>query len=241
VTQRASLVRTLVGELDWRGALREPRTWGIVARHMVPVAGVVSLGWSSIQAISVIALDTIAGLWAVVAVASILVAREQFWGKEKDLYNAVIAGILVFGIVAGLLTFAVAVVVFVLGGSILERADFDPRELLDKGWVFYAFGGLLVLHTPHALTMLATTTGTTAKSVFEPRVGFLLRRLILAGLACSFLSILWGRSALLGALVVSQVVLAAHEVFGDRLHAVLFPEPVTNAVSPPKKRRKSRS
>lgn len=212
-----------MGQLDWRGALREPRTYGIVARHMVVVVGVVMLGWSGIQAISVVALDTIAGFWAVVAVASILVAREKHAAGEKDLYNAVVTGVLVFGIVAGVLTFAVGVVVFVLAGRVLARADLDPGELLQNGWVFYAFGGLLVLHAPHAVTMLATTTGTTAKSVLEPRVGFLLRRLILAGLACSLLSVLWGKAAVFGALVVSQVVLAAHEVFGDRLHAVLFP------------------
>lgn len=239
---RASLFRTLVGQLDWRGALREPRTWGIVARHMVPVAGVVMLGWSGIQAISVIALDTIAGLWAVVAVASILVSREQYWGKQKDLTSAIVSGVLVFAFVAGLLTFAVGVVVFVLGGSILERADFDPHELIEGGWIFYAFGGCLVLHTPHAIAMLATTTEATAKSVFEPRVGFLFRRFLLAGLACSFLSILWGRAALFGALVVSQLVLAAHEVFGDRLHAILFPEAIPKpSETPKKKRRKSRS
>ncbi len=236
--RRASLARTLVGQLDWRGALREPRTWGIVARHMVPVAGVVMLGWSGIQAISVVALDTLAGLWGVVAVASILAAREKYDADARDLYEAIITGLLVFGIVAGLLTFAVAVVAFVLAGSVLARADLDPSELLEQGWVFYAFGGLLVLHAPHTITILATTTGKTAKSVLEPRVGFLLRRLILAGMACSFLSVLWGRAAVFGALVVSQLVLAAHEVFGDRLHAVLFPESVPKPSPPPKKMKR---
>lgn len=242
---RPSLASALRRGLDWRAALREPRTWGILARHMIPVAGVLALGWSGIQAVSVVALDTLAGLWCVVAVASIVVAREQWWQVGRDLYSAVIGGLFVFVFVAGLLTFMVGVVVFVLGGTILQRAEFDPRELLDEGWIYYAFGGLLVLQAPHGVAMLATTTGATAKSVFEPRVGFLLRRLILALMACSCLSFLWGKAALLGALVVSQVVLAAHEVFGETLHATLFPEvaPASNTAgaSAPRRRGRRRS
>lgn len=230
MTPRPNLAGTILRGLDWRAALREPRTWGILARHMIPVAGVLALGWSGIQAVSVVALDTLAGLWCVVAVASIVVAREQWWQVGRDLYSAVIGGVFVFVVVAGLLTFMVGVVVFVLGGTILQHAEFDPRELLDQGWIYYAFAGLLVLQAPHGVAMLATTTGATAKSVFEPRVGFLLRRLVLALMACSSLSFLWGKAALLGALVVSQIVLAAHEVFGERLHAFLFPEPAATAM-----------
>ena len=60
-----------------------------------------------------------------VAVASILVAREQYWGKHKDLASTIVAGVLVFGIVAGLLTFAVGVVVLVLAsprGAVLRHS-----------------------------------------------------------------------------------------------------------------------
>jgi hypothetical protein len=41
-----------------------------------------------------------------------------------------------------------------------------------------------------------------------------------------------------GVLVVSQLVLAAHEVFGDRLHAVLFPGSIPRPVPPPKKEKR---
>jgi hypothetical protein len=231
----------VLGELAWRGALREPRTWGIVARHMIPAAGVVALDWSGIQAISVIALDTLAGLWAVAFVGAVLAAREMYLGKEKDVYNAVVTGALVFAILAGLLTVVVGVVAFVIGGHVLQRADFDVRDLLANGWAFWAFGGLLLFQAPHAAAMLATTSAASAKSVLEPRTGYLLRRFILTGMACSILSFLWGRAAIVGALVVSQLVLAAHEVFGDRLHAVLFPEPAAASTpSPPNARRKRR-
>jgi len=240
VTARPSLLSALRDGLAWRAALRAPRTWGIVARHMIPVAGVALLGWSGVQAISVVALDTLAGLWCVVAVASVLVAREHWWGTEKDLYNAIVGGTVVFAFVAGLMTFMVAVLVFVLGGPVLARADLDPRELLVDGWVYWAFGGLLLLQLPHFLELSAGISGATAKSLLEPRVGYLLRRLILVGLACSFLGLLWGRGALIGALVVTQLVLAAHEVFGDRLHATLFPEisPETRAPTPPRRKRR---
>jgi len=224
VAARPNLASVLLRGLDWRAALREPRTWGILARHMVPVAGVLLLDWSGIQAISVVALDTLAGLWCVVAVGAVLVAREQWYGAEKDLYSAVVGGLVVFGIVAGLMTFMVAVLAFVLGGSALERADLEPRELLEDGWVYWAFGGLLVMQVPHFLTLMSGITGQTAKSVLEPRVGYLLRRFALAGVACSSLAFLWGWAAVVGALVVTQLVLAAHEVFGDKLHATLFPE-----------------
>lgn len=220
---RPSLASAL-RSLDWHAALREPRTWGIVARHMIPVAGVLALGWSGMQAISVVALDTLAGLWCVVAVASVLVARDTWWGKQKDLVHAVWGGALVFAIVAGILTLAVGVVVFVLGGGILQRGGLDPQELLEGGWVFWAFGGLLALQLPLFLELTSRITDATAKSLLEPRVGYLLRRLILAGLACSSLAFLWGTHAVVGALIVIQLVLAAHEVFGDRLHQVLFPE-----------------
>jgi hypothetical protein len=220
---RPSLASAL-RSLDWHAALRAPRTWGIVARHMIPVAGVVALGWSGTQAISVVVLDTVAELWCLVAVASVLVARDTWWAKGRDLVNAVLGGALVFAIVAGLLTFAVGVVVFVVGGGIAQRADLDPAELLDGGWVFWAFGALLLMQLPQFLELLSRITDATAKSLLEPRVGYMLRRLILAALACSSLAFLWGTFALVGALIVIQLVLAAHEVFGERLHAVLFPE-----------------
>ncbi|MBL8860826.1 MAG: hypothetical protein JNK02_02345 [Planctomycetes bacterium] len=230
---RPELDRARWRGLDWRGALRSPRTWGIVARHMIPVAGVAGLGWSGIQAVSLIALDTLAGLWIVVAAAAVVVAREQWYEPEGDLYNAVVGGLVVFGLVAGLMTFAIGVVVFVFGAGLLERVDFEPRELLEGGWVFWSFGGLLLAQAPRAAALLAGTSGKTAKSVFEPRVGYLLRRLLLAGLACSLLSFLWGNAAILGALIVSGLVLAAHEVFGEELHAVLFPEPAAAAAQAP--------
>lgn len=220
---RPSLASALRG-LDWHAALRAPRTWGIVARHMIPVAGVIALGWSGMQAISVVVLDTVAELWCLVAVGSVLVARDTWWGRNKDLLNAVLGGALVFAIVAGLLTFAVGVVVFVVGGGIAQRADLHPAELLDGGWVFWAFGGLLLTQLPQFLELSARITDATAKSLLEPRVGYMLRRLILAALACSSLAFLWGTFALVGALIVIQLVLAAHEVFGERLHATLFPE-----------------
>ena len=239
---RPSLASALLRGLDWRGALREPRTWGILARHMVPVAGVLMLGWSGIQAISLVALDTLAGLWCIVAVASVLVAREQWWEPGKDLYSAVVGGSFVFAVVAGLMTFMVGVVAFVLGGDVLGRAALDPRELLQDGWVFWAFGGLLAMQVPHFLTLSAQITEQTAKSLLEPRVGYLLRRLILAGLACSFLAFLWGKFALVGALLVTQVVLAAHEVFGETLHATLFPEvaPASSSAGASAARRRGR-
>jgi len=240
VAPRQSLASALFRGLDWRVALREPRTWGILARHMIPVAGVLALDWSGIQAISLIALDTLAGLWCVVAVASVLVAREQWWGPEKDLYNAVIGGALVFAIVAGLMTFMVGVIAFVMGGSILARADLDPRELLEDGWVYWAFGGLLAMQVPHFLELSSGITEKTAKSLLEPRVGYLLRRFVLAGLACSFLAFLWGQFALVGALLVTQVVLAAHEVFGEKLHATLFPELAPKPTGPAASRSKRR-
>lgn len=238
MTARPSLLRALLDGLAWRAALREPRTWGILARHMIPVAGVALLGWSGVQAISVVALDTLAGLWCLVAVASVLAAREHWWGAEKDLYNTVVGGAVVFVFVAGLMTFMVGVLVFVLGGPVLARADLDPRELLVDGWVYWAFGVLLVLQVPHFLTLSAGISGTTAKSLLEPRVGYLLRRLILVGIACSSLAFLWGRVALIGALVVTQLVLAAHEVFGDRLHATLFPEAAPEPPAPRRRRRR---
>jgi len=243
VAARPNLASVLLRGLDWRGALREPRTWGILARHMIPVAGVLLLDWSGIQAISVVALDTLAGLWCVVAVGSVLVAREQWYAKEKDLYSAVVGGVVVFGIVAGLMTFMVAVLAFVLGGSALERADLEPRELLEDGWVYWAFGGLLVMQVPHFLALMTGITGATAKSVLEPRVGYLLRRFALAGVACSSLAFLWAWAAVIGVLVVTQLVLAAHEVFGDKLHATLFPEiapPIATPDGPRPARRRKR-
>ncbi|MCY2960012.1 MAG: hypothetical protein NTY35_07580 [Planctomycetota bacterium] len=239
---RPRLASALFQSLDWRAALRQPRTWGILSRHMIPVAGVLFLGWSGIQAISLVALDTLAGVWCVVAVASVLVAREQWYAERKDLYSAVVGGVFVFALVAGLMTFMVGVVTFVLGGNILANADLEPRELLQDGWIFWAFGGLLAMQVPHFLTLSAGITEKTAKSVLEPRIGYLLRRLILAGMACSLLAFLWGKFALVGALLMTQLVLAAHEVFGDKLHATLFPEVApatpTPAVAPPKSRRR---
>jgi hypothetical protein len=229
---RPSFANAMLRGLDWRAALREPRTWAIVARSMVPVAGVLTLGWSGLQAISVIALDTLAGLWCLVAVAAVVVAREA-WARSGDRFSAVIGGIVVFGIVAGLMTFMVVVIAFVLGGSVLARADADPRELLENGWVFWTFGALLAAQVPSFLAVLSRTTGETAKSVLEPRTGFLLRRFVLAGIACSSLAFLWGRVALVGALVVTQIVLAAHEVFGDRFQAVLFPNGVARTSAQP--------
>ena len=208
-----------------RAALRAPRTWAILARHMIPVAGVLVLDWSGIQAIATVALDTLAGLWAVVAVAAVLVARPHHWERDRDLYQACVTGVVVFAFVAGLMTFVVGVVAFMIGAGLLREADFDPRELLAGGWALYAFGGLCVLHAPDAWSMLRAARGKNPQEVLEPRTGFLLRRLVLAAMACSFLSFLWGRAAILGALVATQLVLAAHDVFGERLHTVLFPEP----------------
>lgn len=240
MTSRPSLASALRG-LDWRAALRAPRTWAIVARHMIPVAGVIALDWSGTQAISVVVLDTVAELWCLVAVASVLVARDTWWAKTRDLTSAVLGGLAVFAIVAGLLTFAVGVVVFVVGASVVRGDGFEPAQLLENGWVFWAFGGLLAMQLPQFLELSSRITDATAKSLLEPRVGYMLRRLILAALACSSLAFLWGTHALVGALIVIQLVLAAHEVFGDRLHATLFPEtaPAT-AAKPARSRRKRR-
>lgn len=240
MTSGTSLVRALLGRLEWRAALRSPRTWQIVARHLIPVAGVIGLGWSGAQAIALVALDTLAGLWCIVAAASVLVARETWYAKTKDLTSAIVGGLLVFAIVAGLMTFVVGVIAFVLYGSVIQSARLDLRELLVDGWIWWAFGGLLLLQAPHFLTLVSTTTEATAKSVFEPRVGYLLRRLILAALACSFLSFLSGPAALIAALLVTQLVLAAHEVFGEELHAVLFPQVAKDPASPPVAKRRRR-
>ncbi len=243
MAQRPSLASTLFGGLDWRSALREPRTWAILLRSMIPLVGVLTLDWSGIQAISVIALDTLAGLWCIVAVGAVVVARESWWEKDRDLYSAVIGGVFVFVIVAALMTFMVCVMAFVVGGRALASADLDPHELLEGGWVFWTFGSLLVAQIPSFVSTLRGTTGETAKSVLEPRVGYLLRRFLLAGIACSFLVFLWGRAATIGVLLMAQLVLAAHEVFGEKLHAALFPEtrlsPATPRAKQPRRRRRA--
>lgn len=242
---RASPARARASGLDWRAALRSGRTFGILARAMIPVAGVVLLDWSGLRAIAFVALDTLAGLWAVVAAAAVLVGREHHWERDRDLYQTVVTALVTFVLVAGLMTVAVGVVAFMIGASILEQAQFDPGELLEGGWLFYSMAGLCVMHVPEVRSMLAQARGNDPKSVLEPRTGFLLRRLVLAALACSLLSFLWGRAAILGALVVTQLVIAAHEVFGERLHQVLFPEPpkdsADSAPRPGRKRGKRRS
>ena len=221
---------------DPRALARDPRTWAVVARHALPVVGALALGWSAAEALVAIVLDTLASVWCVGAIASWYATIERGAGKPRA--ALVREGVVTFALVALVLAVPVAVPAVILWASVLAKAGVEASELVRSASLWSAFGLLALLQTPRFAAFVAANDPESARRAIEPETGFLLRRLILVSLACSWVSFLSGDALLLGGLAAAQVALAAHELLGDRLFAPAPAPPVATAA--PRARRRGR-
>jgi hypothetical protein len=101
--------------------------------------------------------------------------------------------------------------------GLLQSAGVEPAEALSWRALAWTGAGLVLLQAPRFVEFVTTRDAASAQAVLKPEAGFLIRRLILVAMACSYLGFLSGQAALIASLVVTQLVLSAHELLGDRL------------------------
>jgi hypothetical protein len=205
------------------GLLRDPQTWFTLARHSIPLVGVAFFGWSALEGMAAIVLDTLSALWGIAAIGTWFATSAMTRGPldSADWMNVVVTRVVAFVFVGALLTFMLGVMSSFLWAYVIGTADVDLRALATSATLWKGFAAMLALQVPRVWQFIRTHDEPSAKAVIQPELGFLLTRFVLIVICCSFLSVLPGDIALLAALGIAQALLAACELFGDRLLAPL--------------------
>lgn len=199
--------------------LTDPRAVPILARNAIPVIGVFVFGWSVLEAIAALFLDALSTLWVVGAVASYFGAKQFDYGETGVLdalhFSAGVLGIFLF--VAGILTFALAVPMFMLLPVVLS-ADVDPWTLVTSGWLPRAFGLMVACQIPSFAQRIrvAQASGLPPEKLgLDGEIGFLLHRSIVLTAVGSSLAV-FGAYGLPLLVIVAQTISAATEIMRDR-------------------------
>ena len=163
--------------------LRDPRAIPILARHAIPVVGVFVLGWSVLETVAALFLDALSTLWLVGAAGSYFAARQLDYGETGVVATLQFwAGVLgTFVVVAGVLTFAVAVPAFFLL-PLVQSAHVDPWTLVTSGWLPRAFGGMVLCQIPGVVTRVRAATASQVAPEnmgMDAEVGFVLHRIVM--------------------------------------------------------------
>lgn len=209
------------GENSWSALARQPRVWASLARHAIPVAGILALGWSPAESIVSVFLGGLSALYCMAAIAAYFVIgmyarQDQDW---LDRLNSFVGGLMLFAFVAALVTFTVGVLAFMLWANVFRVADVDWRALVSQRSMWLGFAGMLVCQVPRFIDFVAAHDADSARMPVQAEMGFQFKRLALITFACGFLGLIPGRAALIGAVVMLQATLAAIEIRGDRLLA----------------------
>jgi hypothetical protein len=234
-------------EDSWSALARQPRVWASLARHAIPVAGILLLGWSPVESIVSVFLGGLSALYCLAGIAAYFVLglyarEEQDW---LDRVNSFVGGLMLFAFVAALLTFTVGVLAFMLWVNVFRVADLDLRALASQRSLWLGFAGMLLCQVPRFVGFVAAHDAESARGPVQAEIGFQLRRLALITLVCGFLVLLPGRAALIAAVILTQGTLAAIEIRGDRLLAPPHDPPhdsgESGAAPPPLSRRRKRA
>lgn len=206
--------------------LTDPRAVPILARHAIPVIGVLLFDWSVLKVIAALLLDALSTLWMVGAVGSYFGVKQFRHDTEDPLRNALHFWAAVLGtflVVAGLLTiFVVVPASFLL--PLVQSADLDPMELLTSGWLLRAFGLMLACQLPGLVQRVRELQASGAdpeKMGMDAEVGFVVHRVIVLVMLSSFLGI-FGPYALHVLVIVAQAFGAGTEIMRDRYVAHLL-------------------
>lgn len=187
----------------------------IIARHSIPLIGVFALGWSPLEVIASLFLDSLSVLARATGIG-IYYNTSPFAYEDHgviDRLNLIIGSFVVFLIVFGLLAFALGVLGFFVWGYVLRPNDVDLSTLGYDRTLAVGFGAMLACQLPGALQFIRAHDEESARTVVAAEVGFILRRVALIAGACSLVGILPGEIAVGAAIVLIQAVLAASEIF----------------------------
>ncbi len=200
-----------VRPVDWSSA----RTWSVIARHLVPIAGVALAGWSALESVAVIVLDGVSSLWCVAAIAAVYVTQEEI-GDEQGDFMRTLNAIVAFLFVAAILTFAAGILACFILARVLASSHVELVALASDSKLWIAFAFLVLAQVPRFLETVTSETPRSAKPLVQGETGFqLLRLALIAGLS-AVLVLFSGRAAQIGLLVVAQAVLAGLELVGPR-------------------------
>jgi hypothetical protein len=210
--------RVIETAFDWRARLGQPQAWFAIARHTIPILGVVFLGWSAAQSLLAIFFDSLTALYCLAAIAAYFIARETVpvivgWTDRVRLaWTALFA----WGFGAALLTFAVGVLFFFMWAILLGR-DLALGGLLGSSWLWRSLGMMAAFQMPRFLQIVRDCDQESARRGVQRTVPALLIRLALIVSACRFIDWLPDRIALVAGLGVAQSVLLVLDLFGDIL------------------------
>lgn len=198
----------------------DARAVPILARHAIPVIGVLLFGWSVLEVIAALLLDAVSTLWTVGAVGSYFAVKQFHHDTEDPIRNALHfwAGVLgTFLFIAGLLSIFVVVPASMML-PLLQGADLDPMELITSGWLPRAFALMLACQLPglvQRIRSLQASGVAPEKMGMDAEVGFVVHRVIVLGMVSSFLAI-FGAYALHALVIVAQAFGAGTEIMRDR-------------------------
>ena len=211
--------------------LTDPRAVPILARHAIPVIGVLVFDWSVLEALAALFLDALSTLWGMGAVAAYFGAKQLDYGETGLLDQLHFwAGVIgIFFVAAAILTFAMAVPV----GMLLPlglHADVDLRELVASGWLLRAFGLMVACQLPRVAARVrsAQASGLTPERLgLDGEIGFLLHRTVVLT-ALGGMLVVFGPYALHLLVVVAQGLGAVTEIMRDK-----YVSAITAALHPP--------
>lgn len=187
----------------------------IIARHSIPLIGVFVLGWSPLEVVASLFLDSLSVLARAAGVGTYFNTNMFAYEDQGliDRLNLIIGAFVVFLVVFGLLAFALGVLGFFIWGYVLHPNDVDLLGLLYDRSLAVSFGAMLTCQLPGMVQFIRAHDEESARTVVAPEVGFILRRVAIIAGACSVLGVLPGAIALGAAIVLIQMVLAASEIF----------------------------
>jgi hypothetical protein len=212
--------------------LRDPRALPILARYAIPVIGVFVLGWSVLETLAAVFLDALSSLWLVAGIAAYFAAQQVDTGEGGIMdtlhFWAGVLGIFLFG--AGILTFAVGVLAFMLL-PIFQLAHVDPRELVTSGWLPRAFALMVLCQAPafiHRVHHLEASGLAPERMGMDLETGFVLHRTVMLTATATML-VVFGAYALPLTVIVAQTLGASTEIMRDKYVGLLG----TSRQSPP--------
>jgi hypothetical protein len=217
-----------------------PSAWSIAARHLIPIGCVLFLGWSAAVGVTALFLDGLSALYGLAAVATYFIVRDST-PKKGGLFAAfqlALSGVIAFALVASLFTFAVGVLYFFAWAYVFAGAGVSMRDLATNQTLWWTFAGMLVLQVPHVLWFIRSNSEVSARALAQKETGFHLFRLAIVIVGCSVLTILPGRVALIGVLMLTQAVRAAVEIYGQDLIVALSAHKRPSSLMSPSARSK---
>lgn len=192
--------------------------WAVIARHAIPVVGVLAFGWSVLECVLAVFLDSISTFCCLGAAGSFFAVRDFAYEDQDviDRLNLVFGGIFVFVLLVGLLTFAIGVPGSMLLAVTLQASRADVWQTAQNPALWKTFGAMVLFQLPRLRHFLELGSDA-AKPLVQREIGLILFRHIVIGMLCVVLGILPEGVVLVGTLLLVQVVLAGSEMYADQI------------------------